>query len=92
MAAITKVIFNMPVSLKVAVQKRARVQGITLTDFLNAAAQAFVKGDIDMSAPELRATPQALRRIQKRRADARAGKNLSPVFNSGKEVARWLKV
>lgn len=92
MAAITKVIFNMPVTLKVAAQKRARTQGITLTEFLNAATQAFVKGDIDMSVPELRATPQALRRIQRRRADARAGKNLSPAFSSGKDVARWLKV
>lgn len=92
MTAITKVIFNMPVTLKVAAQKRARTQGITLTEFLNAATKAFVKGDMDMSAPELRATPQAIRRAQKRRADARVGKNLTPAFSSGKEVARWLKV
>ena len=76
----TKVIFNIPTAVKNAATKRAKHDRITLTSFLNAATQAYVEGEIELSHPELRATAKAIARIKKISADADKGKNVSGPF------------
>lgn len=45
---ITKVIFNTDKKLKVAAQKKARKQGITLSAMLNFATRAYVRDEIEI--------------------------------------------
>jgi len=44
----TKIIFNTDTKLKIAAQKKARQQGLTLTGFLNLATRAYVKNEIEV--------------------------------------------
>lgn len=76
----TKIIFNIPIAVKNAAAKRAKRDRITLTDFLNAATQAYVEGELELPHPELRATAKAIARIKKISADADKGKNVVGPF------------
>lgn len=78
----TKVIFNIPPSLKKAAAKRAKRERITLTGFLNAAIRAYVEGELELPHPELRATAKAIARIKKISADANKGINVSGPFTA----------
>lgn len=76
----TRVIFNIPTAVKSAAAKRAKRENITFTDFLNAATRAYVKGDLELPHPELRATAKAIARIKKISANADKGINVSGPF------------
>lgn len=87
----TKIIFNVPVSIKKKAASRAKREGTTLTGFLNASVRAYVEGTLEVSHPELRATPKAIARFKKIAKEARNEKNLSPVFNSAEEMMAWIR-
>lgn len=88
----TKVIFNIPTKVKNAAARRARRERLTLTDFLNAAASAYVRGELELPHPELRATARAVARIKKISADADKGINVSGPFTLEESNAHLRKL
>ncbi len=88
----TKVIFNIPTAVKNAAAKRAKRENITFTSFLNAATRAYVKGELELPYPELRATAKAIARIKKISADADKGIGVSGPFTLSESQAHLRKL
>lgn len=86
------VIFKIDKKLKLAAQKKARIRGISLTDFYKSATQSFVGGELDMGIiirPQLNA--KTVRELKKISKDIKKGKNLSPAFNNAEDAINYLK-
>jgi hypothetical protein len=82
----------MPTALKKAAQRRVERENITLTEFLNTATHAYVRGELDISHPEIYATPKAIARIKKIIRDAEQGKNVSGPFTLEESNAHLRKL
>lgn len=89
----TQMIFRIDSKLKHAAQKRAKKQGITLTDLYKQATKSFIAGKLNValtSIPEIlnARTARSLRQIDK---DVKVGKNLSPAFSNIKDAIQYLE-
>lgn len=77
----TKVIFNIPTTVKNAAAKRAKHEGLTLTTIFTQAARAYGAGELDVQAVDVRPLrPSVARAIKKVIADAERGINVSGPF------------
>ena len=77
----TKVIFNIPTSVKNAAAKRAKREGLTLTALFAQAARAYGAGELNIQAIDTRPLrPSVARAIKKAIEDAEKGKNVSGPF------------
>ena len=89
----TQMIFRIDNKLKQAAQKRAKKQGITLSDLYQQATKSFVNGELAVTLtptteiPNTR-TARILRQIAK---DVRVGKNLSPAFSTAEDAVQYLE-
>jgi hypothetical protein len=89
--ATSRIIFNVPASVKKRALARAKREGITLTQLLTTAAGAYAAGNLELSHPELYATPAAIRRFNTIAREAKEGKNMSPAFSNADDARRWLE-
>ena len=86
----SKVIFNIPTTIKKAATKRAEREGLTLTAVLTQAAQAYGEGRIGIEVVETRPLrPEAARRLRASLREVEAGKYAGPF--SAKESAAYLR-
>jgi hypothetical protein len=86
----SKVIFNIPTSVKKAASKRAEREGLTLTAVLTQAAQAYGEGRIGIEVVETRSLrPAAARRLRTALREVHAGKYTGPF--TAKESAAYLR-
>ena len=89
----TQIIFKIDKKLKDRAAKKARREGISLTDFYKLATKSFVAGQLDVGlvqAPEIpnAKTERAWRQALK---DIKAGRNLSPVFDNAADAISYLE-
>ena len=86
------VIFKIDKKLKTAIQKRAKADGISVTDVFKLAGKAYASGNSNVemvSIPRLNEkTRNELIRISK---DIKEGKNLVGPFNTVKEMKKYLE-
>ena len=88
----TKVIFNLPVSVKKAAARRAKRNGITLSTVLSRAAQAYGSGVLDVEMVDTRPLrPAVARSLKKAIEDFERGVNISPAFSSAAEGRAYLE-
>ncbi len=86
------VIFKIDKKLKQAAQKKAKIKGITLTDFYKSATQSFVEGELDLGLiirPQLK--DKVVKELLKISRDIKEGKNLSPGFDNVEDAIAYLK-
>ena len=89
----TQIVFKLDEKLKKSVQKRAKQEGITLSDFFKSAARSFADGEANVGLtfrPEIpnAKTARLLRQIDK---DVKSGKNLSPAFSNARDLIAHLE-
>ena len=89
----TQVVFNIDPKIKAKAMKRAKKEGVPFASVLKFAAKAFAEGKFDVGihvGERLNAkTVKELRAIHR---DIERGKNLSPVFSSGREMDEYLGI
>ena len=79
------------VEVKERAQELARHLGIPLSTIVNAHLKAFIEsGEFKVSRePELR--PEVVKELRQQMKDVKAGRNLSPRFDTAQEAIAWLK-
>ena len=72
-------------------QRLAKKLGLSLSDVMNASLRNFIRTrEVRVSdIPEM--TPELERLLVRVERDLKTGKNLSPVFKTGKEAVRYLE-
>lgn len=89
---VSQVIFKIDKKLKREALKKAQKEGMAFSTVLKLATKAYVEGElgITLEKPEKfnAATRRELRQAMK---DIRAGKNLSPAFESAEDAIKYLK-
>ena len=85
----TKVIFNVDKKVKEKAMKQAKIQGITISDYLSMSLADFASGKKKVEIVE-QVNDKTLRRLKRAFADAKAGKNLSPAFTNVEDALNWL--
>jgi hypothetical protein len=88
----TKIIFNIPVPVKNAAMRRAKREGITLSNVLAHAARAYGKGELHIDIVDRPLRPSVSRALRKASEEARRGVNVSPKFTKMEDAIRWLKL
>lgn len=90
---VTQIVFNIDPKIKAKAMKRAKREGVPFASFLKMATEAFAEGTYGMGIVRTEipnaATARALRAAS---ADFKKGKNISPVFSSGKEMDDYLGI
>lgn len=88
----TKVIFNLPTTVKSAAARRAKRNGMTLSAVLARAAAAYGSGLLDIEMIDTRPLrPAVARAIKKAIAEAERGVHVSPQFDSAKDAKVYLR-
>lgn len=86
------VIFKIDGKLKKAAQKRARLEGISLTDYYRSATKSFVDGQSNVGfVSEERFNAKTTREIRQALKEIKQGKGLSPAFSNAEEAINYLK-
>ncbi len=90
---ITSVIFKIDKKLKEKAAKKARKEGISLTDFYKHATEKFVEGNLQVGLIQTPEIPNAstARELRQATHDVKAGRNLSPRFDNAKDAIAYLK-
>ncbi|MEK7586617.1 MAG: hypothetical protein AAB453_01980 [Patescibacteria group bacterium] len=90
----TQMIFRIDKKLKLAAQRRAKSQGITLSHLYKQATRSFVAGKLDITItallPEIPNTRTA-RLFKVALRDIKLGRNFSPSFDNAEEAVSYLK-
>lgn len=89
----SQIVFNIDSKIKSKAMKRAKDAGVPFASFLKMATEAFAEGKyrVGIINTETLNTKTA-REIRAARDDFKKGKNLSPVFSSGKEMDAYLGI
>lgn len=91
----TNIIFKIDKKLKDAAQKRARQEGIALSDLYQLTTRSFVKGDLSIGlvskGEQLIPNNRTTRLLREARKDIRMGKGLSPRFKDAKTAISYLR-
>jgi antitoxin component of RelBE/YafQ-DinJ toxin-antitoxin module len=88
----TQVLFKIDKKLKERAMKKAQEEGVSFTSVLKFATKAYVDGDLTVSLiPTERFNEKTRKELARSLADVKAGKNISPVFDSVEESLNWLK-
>jgi antitoxin component of RelBE/YafQ-DinJ toxin-antitoxin module len=90
----TQVVFKIDQALKQRVERKAKKQGLTLSDLFKMAAYAYDEGLIGPGIvkkirPKLNAKTRKLLRHELK--EVKAGKNLSPAFDNIQDAINYLK-
>ena len=87
----TQVIFKIDKKLKAQAMKKAQKEGLPFGVVLKLATKAFVDGNLNVGlVKEERFNAKTAREIDQAIKDIKAGRNLSPVFTSAKEMDEHL--
>lgn len=88
----TQVIFNLDKKLKEKAQKKAKADGLSFSDILQMSTRAYVQGKFEpqMVQTEEKFNAETRKEIEAAIKDIKAGKNLSPIFTSTKEMDDYL--
>lgn len=88
----TQVLFKIDKKLKERAMKKAQEEGVSFTSVLKFATKAYVDGDLTVSLiPTEQFNKKTRKELTQSLADVKAGKNISPVFDSVEESLNWLK-
>ena len=89
----TQIIFKIDRKLKDKAVKKARKEGISLTDFYKLATKSFIGGRLDVGLVQAPEIPNArtARELQQAIRDVKAGRNLSPAFGNARDAIAYLK-
>jgi len=71
--------------------KLAKEMGLDLSTIVKASLKTFVDTQVFHVEQNSRMTPYLEKIIAQARADFKAGKNISPVFNDAEKAIAWLK-
>lgn len=88
----TQIVFNIDPKIKAKAMKRAKAEGVPFASYLRQAAERFANGEVRMGIIEEKFNAKTVRELKEIRSDFKKGKNLSPVFSSGKEMDAYLGV
>lgn len=86
----TKVIFNLPMTVKKAAARRAKSEGMTLSAVLQRSAAAYSTGEISIHATE-KLRPAVVRSLKKASEDYKRGINMSPAFDNAEDAHAYLE-
>ena len=90
---VTQVIFKIDNKLKIAAQKKAKKEGISLSDVYKSATQSFIDGSFNVGLFYYgTVTPNAktARELRQSDRDIKSGRGLSPVFTDTKKAIEYL--
>lgn len=90
MSTTSQVIVNVDTKLKNLAMKKAKSLGMPLSVVLNILIKAFVDGEISIGLRE-ELNEKTRRHMEKARRDFKAGKNISPVFESVAQMRKWVE-
>ncbi|MDO8548422.1 MAG: hypothetical protein Q7R71_02005 [bacterium] len=88
----SQVVFNIDSKIKAKAMKRAKRAGIPFASYLRQAAEDFAEGKRGMAIVEEKFNEKTARELRAALRDIEKGKNLSPVFSSGKEMDKYLGI
>ena len=85
----TKILFNIDVSTKRRMQKRAAGEGMTLTSVLTSLSRAYAEEEVSIK-PVLIPNKKTARLLRQADKDIAEGKNLSPAFTNVEDFIAYL--
>lgn len=88
----TQIVFNIDPKVKAKAMKRAKVAGIPFASYLRQAAADFAEGRRGMAIVEEKFNATTARQLHAALRDIKKGKNISPVFSSGKAMDDYLGI
>ena len=88
----TQVVFNANSIVKKKAMARSKKMGMPLSFVLNKAITNFAEGRWDVDIVEEKFNAKTAREITKALEDFKAGKNISPVFNTIKDALDYYKL
>jgi hypothetical protein len=86
----TKVIFNLPITVKHAAARRAKAEGMTLSTVLQRSAAAYGAGELTIRATE-KLKPSVRKSIARAIEDYKRGINMSPAFDNVEDAHAYLR-
>jgi len=86
----TQIIIKTDKEVKKQAQKAAEGLGLPLSTVINAYLKDFIRSESVTFSKELELRPEIGKLLKQASKDARAGKNVSPVFSSAKEMDDYL--
>lgn len=88
----SQVNFKIDRRLKERAMKKAENEGVTYSNILKMATAAYVKGKLNVQlVAEKEFNAKTRKEIEKAIKDVKAGRNLSPIFDSADEAVAYLK-
>ena len=88
----TQVIFKIDKKLKERAMKKAQEEGVPFTSVLKFATKAYADGDLHVGLVGSESFNEKTRKeLAQILADAKQGKNISPVFDSVEDSLNYLK-
>jgi hypothetical protein len=88
----TQIVFNIDPKVKAKAMKRAKSAGVPFASYLRQAAQDFAEGRRGMAIVEEKFNAKTARALRAASADFKKGRNVSPIFTSGKEMDAYLGI